>query len=186
MIKVEPAAWMPTASGLKFKFDRLHENFMSIKDIAHSLAFQCRYNGHTRVFYSVAEHCVRVADYLMDQTGVREFAYAGLLHDAAEAYVGDIISPIKRRYFDRTIEDQIELVLAIQFNVPFKLLQSDLIKRADLTLLTTEMRDLFTFDVSAELEEMCKQHPPIPSTIVPMTCEEARLAFLNKFTEYKG
>lgn len=63
---------------------------VDINDIAHSLAMQCRYGGHTPRFYSVAEHCV-----LMSLWVPPEFALAALLHDATEAYVGDVVSPLK-------------------------------------------------------------------------------------------
>ena len=59
-------------------------------DIAHALSMQCRFNGHVRDFYSVAEHCVRVANLLPTPLRIH-----GLLHDAAEAYVGDVVTPVK-------------------------------------------------------------------------------------------
>lgn len=140
-------AWMPTYSGGKFYFDEfLTASKLDIEDIAHALAFQCRYNGHTRKFYSVAEHSVRVAqvmDWLSPQEDLDLWCMAGLMHDAAEAYIGDIISPVKTRYFDKKIEDQVEHLVAEQFKIPIHMLQSDLVKRADLSLLATELRDLF-------------------------------------------
>jgi hypothetical protein len=57
-----------------------------IEDVAHSLAFQCRYNGHCKRFFSIAEHSV-----IMSQ---QDGGLSGLLHDAHEAYIGDIIRPI--------------------------------------------------------------------------------------------
>lgn len=68
---------------------------VEIKDIAHALSNMCRFNGHTKRFYSVAEHCVRVAD-LFRVEG--KFGYPGLLallHDAAEAYLVDLPRPVK-------------------------------------------------------------------------------------------
>lgn len=64
-------------------------------DIAHHLGMLCRYGGGVSRFYSVAEHSVLVADLLEWQGQPSEVVLAGLLHDAAEAYVGDMIAPLK-------------------------------------------------------------------------------------------
>jgi hypothetical protein len=69
-----------------------------LEDIAGSLAHTCRFGGHCRRFYSVAEHSLYVARELADH-GERLQAY-GLLHDAGEAYVGDIPRPVKSRLGD--------------------------------------------------------------------------------------
>ena len=67
-----------------------------LDDIATSLSNICRFNGHLPSFYSVAEHSVRVAWWLTDQGLSDEIVLTGLLHDAAEAYVGDMMRPLKR------------------------------------------------------------------------------------------
>ena len=67
-----------------------------LDDIATSLSNICRFNGHLPSFYSVAEHSVRVAWWLTDQGFTADIALTGLLHDAAEAYVGDMMRPLKR------------------------------------------------------------------------------------------
>ena len=65
---------------------------IDIKDIAHALALQCRFKGHCKQFYSIAQHSVLVARHLQARSILQLF---GLLHDAAEAYLGDMISPLK-------------------------------------------------------------------------------------------
>lgn len=63
---------------------------IEIQDIAHSLSLLCRYNGHVDRFYSVAEHCV-----VLSHSVSSEYARWALLHDASEAYVGDMVWPLK-------------------------------------------------------------------------------------------
>lgn len=69
---------------------------IDIEDIAHSLSQQCRFTGHTSRFYSIAEHCLLVASLLAERYGSR-VVLGGLVHDAAEAYFGDMAGPSKRR-----------------------------------------------------------------------------------------
>lgn len=64
-------------------------------DVAHALALKCRYTGHCMIFYSVAEHCVLMSDYLLSQGLGPRAALYGLVHDAGEAYLPDVASPIK-------------------------------------------------------------------------------------------
>lgn len=66
-----------------------------IEDIAHALGMQCRYNGSVKEFYSVAQHCVKVSKLLRRQGFDLDTQLAGLLHDAGEAYVGDITRPVQ-------------------------------------------------------------------------------------------
>src|SRR4051812_16341267 len=72
-----------------FKDPRNHN--YDIKAIAHALSNLCRYTGHSKRFYSVAEHCVLVSR-LVDP----RFAFEGLMHDASEAFCGDVASPLKK------------------------------------------------------------------------------------------
>ena len=64
-------------------------------DIAHALGMQCRFNGHTKEFYSVAQHCVLVAELLSRRGASVKLQLYGLLHDAGEAYVGDVTVPVQ-------------------------------------------------------------------------------------------
>lgn len=86
--------WMQTFTGKQaWPLDMRPEDIF-IVDIAHSLAMQCRFAGHCLRYYSVAEHSVLVADWLLDQYG-KEAALWGLLHDASEAYLVDVPRPVK-------------------------------------------------------------------------------------------
>lgn len=109
--------WIQTYTGKQFfPLDPRPEDF-AIEDIAHALSNTCRFAGHSLVFYSVAEHSVLVASLL-----TTEDALAGLMHDAAEAYIGDMPRPIKRgpgleQYCKA--EKEIERALAIRFNLSY-------------------------------------------------------------------
>lgn len=89
-------------------------------DIAHSLAHLCRYNGHTKNFYSVAQHCVLMHDHLLKTTSDERLAFTALMHEVAEAYLGDFPGPFKRwlcgdAYF--VLEQEIEAVAAEKWNL---------------------------------------------------------------------
>lgn len=101
----------------------MHDGDISVYDIAHSLSRQCRYNGHVGHFLSVARHSIWVADRLKETTGSVELELYGLLHDAAETYLGDMVRPLKhgpeigRAYLEA--EAKIEQVLAARFELEY-------------------------------------------------------------------
>lgn len=87
--------YIETFTGIAFyPLDPLPEE-IDIRDIAHSLAMQCRFTGHTKSFYSVAQHSVNVATLLQEDGYDKKHVLAGLLHDASEAYLTDIARPVK-------------------------------------------------------------------------------------------
>jgi len=93
------ATTIETFSGVRFDLTQPRSLDVSLIDIAHHLARLARFNGATTEFYSVAQHCVLVADKLFEidsRNGHGNLAIKGLLHDAAEAYVGDSTSPLKQ------------------------------------------------------------------------------------------
>ena len=104
-----------TGSGRFFDLLRPEEYDYDIEEIAGALSNLCRYTGHVNRFYSVAEHSVLVSRLLPDK-----LALAGLLHDASEAFVGDVSSPLKRLLPEyRKIEENIQEAIARHFNVPY-------------------------------------------------------------------
>lgn len=102
------------------RMDPLNPHFddFRIDDIAHALARQCRYNGHVTHYLSVARHSVWVSEAL-DGTGHELW---GLLHDAAEAYIGDMVRPLKHHESMAgftAIESVIERSIADAFDLPW-------------------------------------------------------------------
>lgn len=88
--------WTQTYSGVAFDLLEPKASMVRPQDIAHSLAKQDRYNGHGRIFYPVAQHSLLVGALLKMWGCTEEEIREGKLHDAIEAYIGDLISPMKR------------------------------------------------------------------------------------------
>lgn len=92
-----------TYTGVEFPLRGPWQDYhINIVDIAHALSQTCRFGGHTEPFYSVADHCCNLVDYLIDESGELRIAQpflhtiqTALLHDAAEAYLGDVVAPLK-------------------------------------------------------------------------------------------
>jgi 5'-nucleotidase len=124
--------WMQTATGRQFwPLDpRPHEVF--IEDIAHALSMICRFGGHCRRFYSVAEHSV-----LISRAAAVEHKRWALLHDAPEGYIGDKIRPLKPHLIGyREAEQKIMRAIAVRFDLHLD--QPASVKALDLALLMDE------------------------------------------------
>lgn len=146
-----------------------------LTDIAHALSQLCRFTGHSRDFYSIAEHSVRVS-FACDPND----ALWGLLHDASEAYLADISSPLKRtETFEkyRAVEAALMQRICQRYDLQPEMPES--VKRADLTLLATEARDLM---VQAP-ENWCGLPAPLPGRIMAWAPKEAEQRFHDRFNE---
>ncbi len=170
--------WMLTATGRQFwPLDPRPEE-IHIEDIAHALAHQCRFGGHCRFFYSVAQHSVLVSNAVPP-----EHALWGLLHDAAEAYLVDLPRPIKR-YSEmgdlyRAIEGRLMKAICYRFMLPVD--EPPEVKRADDVLLMTEKRDVMPV---SEWEWRCTAEP-LPERIVPWSPNFARTMFLRRWIDLR-
>lgn len=124
--------WMQTYTGKAFwPLDPRPEEIDPV-DIAHALSMLCRFGGHVRRFYSVAEHCV-----LMSTAVAPKHALSALLHDATEAYLVDLPRPIKRSLPEyQEIEAGIAAALSERFGVPAEMPAE--VKDADNRILLTE------------------------------------------------
>jgi hypothetical protein len=130
--------WMQTWTGRRFYPADPRPEDVDIVDVAHALAHVSRYGGHCQ-FYSVAEHSVLVSHMVPP-----EYALIGLLHDAPEAYIADVIRPVKRiltrenLYF--SLEQRIWEVIARRYGVAATLPEA--VKVADTSICIVEQRAL--------------------------------------------
>jgi hypothetical protein len=128
--------WILTRLGKRFDLLSPSASMVEPADIAHALSMLCRFNGHSRAFYSVAQHSYLVADLVPAQ-----YQLEALLHDAAEAYVGDLVSPLKQLLPEyRQIEHHVWHAICARFQINPVL--PPCVHDADLVALATERRDL--------------------------------------------
>ena len=171
---------------------------INIRDIAHALSMICRYNGHVRSFYSVAEHSFHVSRIAEDKArNDISFATAGngtrwgLLHDATEAYLGDCVRPLKVRSefaFYREVEEALRLRIAERFGLPSQM--PAVVVSADAEICGTEMRQLLTLGTSDQslrftMPDGCSELPAsIPGLVVGLwSPDEAETRFLARYQE---
>lgn len=167
--------WIITHTGQRFDLQQPTAAMVHPADIAHSLAHQCRFNGHTHEHYSVAQHC-----YLASELVFPELALTALLHDATEAYIGDIVSPLKQMLPNiKEIEQRIWLAICERFAIEPELHSE--VRDIDLYLLAVERRDLIpaTPDAWAGIEGIL-----LPEwRIKPWSAPQARINYFNRLMQ---
>jgi len=172
---IDPNAWNQTYTCKKFFPKNPTPESICIEDIAHALSMQCRFGGHTSCFYSTAQHSVLVS-FLCG----KDLELHGLIHDAAEAYCGDMLAPTKglpelKPYKD--LENNIQLAICMKFGVPFGHVAD--VKRADMLALSIEARSL----MAPINNEWKLPFPNIGLEITPLAPKESEALFLNRFVE---
>ena len=146
---------------------------INIHDIAHSLSLQCRFNGHSQLFYSVGEHSCRVSD--LCPLELKEW---GLLHDAGEAYLSDLPSPLKKHmpYYIKKEEKILKIIGERFWLLPWKLVEEE-INKIDLIVLATESRDVMS---SCEKDWAFNLGMPLEEKIIPWSWQSAEIQFLHR------
>jgi len=167
-------SWFQCFSGTEFYVLDPREEDIHIEDIAHALSNLCRFNGQIKTFYSVAQHSVHVSHLVP-----AEMAFEGLLHDGSEAYLGDMVRPLKIHMKDyQEAEERLETILARKFGLRFPYPAE--VKLADNVALMTEKRDLQAVQLA-----WTKLAEPDPKPLTPLGPGEAEKLFLDRYEELK-
>lgn len=176
--EVGEGPWIETYTGGRFHILDPKPEEILIEDIAHSLSMQCRFGGHARAFYSVAEHSVIVSLLVKPENALH-----GLLHDASEAYIVDIPTPVKADLDDYLVlEEDIQNAIVDKFNLSGDYAD---IKDADKVQLKTEAKYLMKSagkDWATDFPTI-REHGKIPKCLQPI---EAKAMFLSRFWELSG
>ena len=171
----EPGPFIQTVSGRRVNPFDADPADIDPSDIAWALSNLCRFGGHSRAFYSVAQHSVIVSELLEERGAPPAELMAALLHDAAEAYLGDLPHPIKHR--SELGARFRQAVIERRFDLPDA---SATIKPLDRALLATERR---TFSREAwdwpELEGV----DALELTIEPWEPARAAREFLARYED---
>ena len=183
--------WIQTASGRQFFLLDPRAEDVEPFDVAHALSLTCRFAGHTREHYSVAQHSV-----LVGQLVPPELEVHALLHDAAEAYLGDITRPLKQALallhpgaetspYD-AITERVDAAIAERFGMrALDAHEHDAIKRADIVALATERRDVVTRPLGNHAWSVLEGVSPAPTVILPLHPGAARERWLRRFMDLR-
>jgi len=152
-----------------------------IEDIAHALSLLCRFTGHVREFYSVADHSLRVAELCSPENQLW-----GLLHDASEAYLADVARPVKRNAifgaYYKTVEKGLMKAICEKFELPE--VEPPEVKEWDNILLRTEQRDLMPVEKDGPLGDNDRWKDgvqPLNYKLIPRPWQETVDLFLEQF-----
>lgn len=156
-----------------------------IEDIAHALSHQCRFSGHVATFYSVAEHSVRVSHLLEEWGEDEDVQLWGLMHDASEAYLVDLPTPLKSSpeigepY--RKAERALMRAICERFSMSER--EPERVRVADAVMLATEVRDLMPGKPDHWRDLYVK---PREEKISPRAASVAKWGFLERFRDLDG
>lgn len=171
-------SWLQTFTGRRIDLFHPDPRDIDIIDIAHALSHECRYAGHVKTFFSVAQHSVLVSEYCDGKD-----ALWGLLHDASEAYLGDVVKPLKvsgafRQY--RILERRMQAAVCSRFGLPMKEPRS--VQQIDKAMVAIEARDLLA-PLHPDWREL---NCTLALTIRPETPEQACRTFLERYCDLTG
>jgi hypothetical protein len=141
---VPSAHEIETYSGRYLNLACPEADVITLEDVAHGLAFTCRYNGQCAFYYSVAQHAVMVSRYLEKQGESVQVQLCGLHHDDAEAFLGDVTRPLKSllQPVYGVLSDRMDAAIAAAFGNLWPVEMPSVVKDADNWALSVEARRL--------------------------------------------
>lgn len=154
-----------------------------IEDIAHALAHLCRFGGHTDRHYSVAEHSIHVHALIVMDYGYGPLSLAGLLHDAEEAYLGDMVLPLKiHNPTFSAIGDRLQAYIRQAFNISWDDEIARIVKHYDKIALRSEAKELMP---SRGSDWQWGDTPFVEVEIVGYSPKLAKQLFLETYHRYQ-
>lgn len=175
--------WIQTLDGKAFNLDAPDPNTIDPDVLATVLSRICRFSGHCREFYSVAQHSVKVCDIVSLSTDCPDIRLAALLHDAHEGYWGfcDPARPAKQAHpsveiFLKSLAGRMDIAIAERFGIDVGLFKHRLVKHADDVALATEARQLMT-EPPLPWAELPEPHPVV---ITPWRMDVAATHFRSR------
>jgi 5'-deoxynucleotidase YfbR-like HD superfamily hydrolase len=178
---------MVTIFGIEVDLLNPTSEMIDVRDIAYSLGRQCRYNGMTSQHCSVAEHSVMVAFMVKEAGGTKHDQFCGLMHDAHEAYIGDMIQPMKTMpelgAAYKKLEDIWIAAVARKYDLCIDERTVERVYNSDMNAAATEMRDLTKFEEDVWRGVGNAREQKIERT---MDARAARWAFLETFLHLGG
>lgn len=172
--------WIQTYTGRKFYFLRCTPDDIDLRDIARALSHLCRFTGHTKFHYSVAQHSYLVA---------KEFPQnpmLGLMHDAVEAYINDMSRPLKhlgQHELYKKVNDHIEGVIYEKFDVKIACGDLEALKIVDTRMLVTEAHDILPTGPHPDWTIDQMKYPRYPEQIEETSCDDAMTRFEKAYRE---
>lgn len=185
--------WIIGIGGRPIFFDdeNFHRNVYDLREMAHALSMLCRFNGHMTRPYSVAQHSVFCSDNVDtvglnadDRRLVRSYA---LVHDCSEAFVGDLVRPIKcipEMAFFKVLEERFEKAIHESLGLPeMPEWAEERVKHVDNRALMTERRDLLSPKAARHHWSSLEGFAPFAEKLYGLDPRNAADQFLHRANE---
>jgi 5'-deoxynucleotidase YfbR-like HD superfamily hydrolase len=190
--------WIQTYSGVKFYIYKPTPADVVMEDVARALSHLCRFTGHLKRFYSVAQHCVHCSEQV---EGTAIESLWALLHDAHEAYIGDMNSPLKRYLNYNELyaavpngevsveskyaqaERAIDIAVLDKFSIVYTDKELERVKTADMRMLVTEATQLHKRGIHPDWGVDTNVYTPYEMEIQPWHPDDAMDRFLRRLKQ---